>query len=163
MDEGACTRSLRCGHSYGSGDRYGGEAFVGQKRRFVLSAVGHTSAAGDNLILSALRRKLGQGGTVAVTVSVSQCSGINSSSSSGRAIHSEQGGVAGDAPVSNSFTVESLIQPDAKAEMELGCVGDVEDVKFELAVVADPLKRESFMREALLATRLKNRKLLRQS
>jgi hypothetical protein len=30
-------------------------------------------------------------------------------------------------------------------------------------VAADPLKQESHMREALLATRLKNRKLLRQS
>jgi hypothetical protein len=164
MDEGACMRNMRHGqgHIESSDNRNHGTegegvgdaaACVGQKRRLVLSAVGHTSAPGDRLILSALRRTMDQ-------VSVSQ-------GSSSRTVLNRSD-AAGDADQDNDsdpIPVQPLQQLVTMVALEVDYAADVEDTQLRLrsSMAADPLKQESHMREALLATRLKNRKLLRQS
>ena len=184
MDEGACMRNMRrrdghvesssCSSSSSSSSRddqsYGIEgegdeaACVGQKRRLVLSAVGHTSATGDRLILSALRRTIGQGGAGSASVPASVSVPVYQGGSNRTVL--ESGDVAGNADQEDApdlVPVEPLQQVVTMVALEVDTVSNVEDSALRSPVMADALKQESHMREALLATKLKNRKLLRKS
>jgi hypothetical protein len=179
MDEGACMRNMRLVHghiecssssrddrNHGTEGEGGAAACVGQKRRLVLSAVGHTSAPGDRLILSALRRTMGQGGAGTVSACASAPSSVSVSQGSCSRTVSERDDAAGDARQdndSNPIPVKQVQQLVTMVAQGVDRAADVEDSRLRSPVAADPLKQESHMREALLATRLKNRKLLRQS
>ena len=183
MDEGACMRNMRRrdGHvesssssssssssrddqSYGIEGEGDEAACVGQKRRLVLSAVGHTSATGDRLILSALRRTIGQGGAGSASVPASVSVPVYQGGSNRTVL--ESGDVAGNADQEDApdlVPVEPLQQVVTMVALEVDTVSNVEDSALRSPVMADALKQESHMREALLATKLKNRKLLRKS